>query len=236
MTRETHESNTVKFAGWTALHEAIVLSDGEPEHQEVLRLLIKAGADVNLPDRQGVRPLSLARQRSQTEMTEILEQAGANPAGAQASPGLWLTFVILIGLNLRPFLTSSGTLARQVAQGLNMPLSSLAWLTLLPMMVMGAFCMPSLRRLLALRHVLMTSLLLLCLGCVLRWFVPNGASLIATALVCVLIHPGFFIALGFYSLAVDLAAALVFSHQNDDRRNCMENLNPEQPIKTAIPK
>lgn len=107
-------------------------------------------------------------------------------SGALANPGLWLAFVILVGLNLRPFLTSSGTLARQVAEGLDMPLSSLAWLTLLPMMVMGlgAFCMPSLRRVLALRHVLMTALLLLCLGCVLRWFVPNGASLIATALIC----------------------------------------------------
>lgn len=113
-------------------------------------------------------------------------QTAPSSTSIQASPGLWLAFVILVGLNLRPFLTSSGTLARQVAQGLNMPLSSLAWLTLLPMMVMGlgAFCMPSLRRVLALRHVLITSLLLLCLGCVLRWFVPNGASLIATALIC----------------------------------------------------
>ena len=82
-------------------------------------------------------------------------QTAPSSTGVQASPGLWLAFVILVGLNLRPFLTSSGTLARQVAEGLNMPLSSLAWLTLLPMMVMGlgAFCMPPLRRVLALRHV-----------------------------------------------------------------------------------
>ncbi|WHQ43995.1 ankyrin repeat domain-containing protein [Alcaligenes faecalis] len=73
------DPNHVNYLGWTALHEAIVLSDGGAEHQEVLRLLIKAGADVNLPDRQGVLPLSLARQRSQTEMAHILEQAGANP-------------------------------------------------------------------------------------------------------------------------------------------------------------
>lgn len=73
------DPNHVNFLGWTALHEAIVLSDGGPEHQEILRLLIKAGANVNLPDRQGVLPLTLARQRSQTEMAQILEQAGANP-------------------------------------------------------------------------------------------------------------------------------------------------------------
>ncbi len=73
------DPNHVNFLGWTALHEAIVLSDGGPDHQEVLRLLIKAGADVNLPDRQGVLPLTLARQRSQSEMAQILEQAGAHP-------------------------------------------------------------------------------------------------------------------------------------------------------------
>mgnify|MGYP001420574683 FL=1 len=73
------DPNHVNYLGWTALHEAIVVSDGGPAHQEVLRLLIQAGADVNLPDRQGVRPLSLARQRSQTEMAKILEQAGARP-------------------------------------------------------------------------------------------------------------------------------------------------------------
>ncbi len=73
------DPNHGNFLGWTALHEAIVLSDGGPDHQEVLRLLIKAGADVNLPDRQGVLPLTLARQRSQSEMAQILEQAGAHP-------------------------------------------------------------------------------------------------------------------------------------------------------------
>ncbi|HRK84318.1 MAG TPA: cyanate transporter [Alcaligenes sp.] len=100
--------------------------------------------------------------------------------------GIWLAFVILVGLNLRPFLTSSGTLARAVSDGLDMALANMAWLTLLPMMVMGlgAFCMPSIRKTLSIRQVVMVSLLILCLGCALRWAVPNGASLIATALLC----------------------------------------------------
>jgi len=100
--------------------------------------------------------------------------------------GLWLAFVILVGLNLRPFLTSSGTLARDVAEGLGMALGDMAWLTLLPMMIMGlgAFCMPSVRRVLSVRHVVMVSLIILCLGCALRWIVPNGLSLISTALLC----------------------------------------------------
>lgn len=106
--------------------------------------------------------------------------------GAHASQGLWLAFVILVGLNLRPFLTSSGTLARDVASGLGMELGEMAWLTLLPMMIMGlgAFCMPSVRRLLSVRHIVMVSLIILCLGCALRWIVPNGGSLISTALLC----------------------------------------------------
>lgn len=108
------------------------------------------------------------------------------PPGAHASQGLWLAFVILVGLNLRPFLTSSGTLARDVAKGLGMELGEMAWLTLLPMMIMGlgAFCMPSVRRVLSVRHIVMVSLIILCLGCALRWIVPNGLSLISTALLC----------------------------------------------------
>ncbi|WP_341666622.1 ankyrin repeat domain-containing protein [Alcaligenes sp. SDU_A2] len=73
------DPNHVNRLGWTALHEAIVLSDGGPDHQQVVRDLIAGGADVNLPDGQGVRPLTLARQRNQHETAAILEQAGAKP-------------------------------------------------------------------------------------------------------------------------------------------------------------
>lgn len=73
------DPNHVNRLGWTALHEAIVLSDGGPRHQQVVRELIKGGADVNLPDGQGIRPLSLARQRNQQATAAILEQAGARP-------------------------------------------------------------------------------------------------------------------------------------------------------------
>ncbi len=49
--------------GWTALLEAIILSDGGPVHQDILAQLIDAGADVNLADAEGVSPLAHARQR-----------------------------------------------------------------------------------------------------------------------------------------------------------------------------
>ena len=43
--------------------EAVVLGDGGPRHTEIVRLLVAAGANVNIPDRDGVTPLGHARQR-----------------------------------------------------------------------------------------------------------------------------------------------------------------------------
>ena len=67
----------VNRLGWTALLEAIILSDGGPRHQEIVRLLVKAGANVNLADKDGVSPLRHARQRAYAEIMKILEMAGA---------------------------------------------------------------------------------------------------------------------------------------------------------------
>jgi len=69
--------NHVNNLGWTALLEAIILGDGGRERTEVVRLLIEAGADVNLPDGNGVSPLTHARQRGYGEMIALLEAAGA---------------------------------------------------------------------------------------------------------------------------------------------------------------
>ncbi len=69
----------VNNLGWTALIEAIVLGDGGARHQATVDVLIKAGADLNLPDRQGVTPLGLARQKGYAQIAEKLEQAGAKP-------------------------------------------------------------------------------------------------------------------------------------------------------------
>ncbi len=69
----------VNRLGWTALLEAIVLADGGDAHQAVVDLLIEHGADLDLPDHDGVRPLAHARARGQTEIARALEAAGARP-------------------------------------------------------------------------------------------------------------------------------------------------------------
>lgn len=69
----------VNNLGWTAVMEAVVLGDGGPRHTETLRLLIAAGANVNIPDRNGATPLAHARQRGYIEMIKLLEAASAKP-------------------------------------------------------------------------------------------------------------------------------------------------------------
>ncbi len=45
--------NHVNNLGWTAMQEAILLNNGGPRQQEVVRLLLAAGADPNIRDPQG---------------------------------------------------------------------------------------------------------------------------------------------------------------------------------------
>lgn len=68
----------VNKLGWTALLEAIVLSQGGPVHQQIVQDLIQGGADVNLPDSEGVTPLQHAQRRGYTEIVRLLQEAGAN--------------------------------------------------------------------------------------------------------------------------------------------------------------
>jgi ankyrin repeat protein len=67
----------VNNLGWTALMESIVLGNGGKAHTDSLEALVKAGADLNIADRQGVTPLGHARSRGYAEMVRILEAAGA---------------------------------------------------------------------------------------------------------------------------------------------------------------
>ncbi|MDX1512476.1 MAG: ankyrin repeat domain-containing protein [Gammaproteobacteria bacterium] len=62
---------------WTAVIESIVLGDGGPRHQDTLKALIDAGADVNIPDGEGRTPLELAKRYGFSDMARMLEAAGA---------------------------------------------------------------------------------------------------------------------------------------------------------------
>jgi MFS transporter, CP family, cyanate transporter len=97
-----------------------------------------------------------------------------------------LVLVVLAGLNLRPFLTAIGPLSLRIQSDLAMPLASLAWLTLLPLWLIGigVLLTPGLLRLTSPRILLATALLLLGLGSALRFDVTSGALLIASAALC----------------------------------------------------
>jgi len=67
----------VNNLGWTALMESIVLGNGGKNHTDSLEALVKAGANVNISDRQGVTPLGHAKSRGYAAMVKILDAAGA---------------------------------------------------------------------------------------------------------------------------------------------------------------
>ena len=66
----------VNNLGWTCLLEIVILGDGGPRHQEVTRLVLAAGANPNLADRDGITPLAHARQKGQSEVARLIAAAG----------------------------------------------------------------------------------------------------------------------------------------------------------------
>jgi ankyrin repeat protein len=70
------DKDHVNNLGWTALLEAVILGDGGKVHTEIVRMLVKARADVNIADRDGVTPLGHARRRGYAQIAKILADAG----------------------------------------------------------------------------------------------------------------------------------------------------------------
>ncbi|MEU6848269.1 ankyrin repeat domain-containing protein [Streptomyces sp. NPDC046716] len=71
--RETDiDVDHVNRLGWTALLEAVILGDGGRAHQEIVELLITAGATPDLPDGDGVTPLEHAERRGFTGIAGLL--------------------------------------------------------------------------------------------------------------------------------------------------------------------
>jgi ankyrin repeat protein len=66
----------VNNLGWTCLLEIVILGDGGSRHQQVARLVLDAGANPNLADKDGVSPLQHARKRGQNEVAKLIAAAG----------------------------------------------------------------------------------------------------------------------------------------------------------------
>ncbi|MFJ9848104.1 ankyrin repeat domain-containing protein [Streptomyces sp. NPDC101150] len=72
--RETDtDVDHVNRLGWTALLEAVILGDGGRAHQEIVQLLITAGATPGLPDKHGVTALGHALRRGYLEIADLLK-------------------------------------------------------------------------------------------------------------------------------------------------------------------
>src|SRR5204863_5083396 len=71
------DKDHVNNLGWTALLEAVILGDCGAAHTEIVRLLVAAGANVNIADRDGMTPLAHAKRANYAEMVRILSDAGA---------------------------------------------------------------------------------------------------------------------------------------------------------------
>ncbi|MFN0191677.1 MAG: ankyrin repeat domain-containing protein [Aestuariivirga sp.] len=68
--------NHVNNLGWTCLLEIVILGDGGERHQQAAKLVLAAGADPNLADKDGVTPLAHARKSGQDEVAKLIEAAG----------------------------------------------------------------------------------------------------------------------------------------------------------------
>ncbi|MEO5608208.1 MAG: ankyrin repeat domain-containing protein [Ornithinibacter sp.] len=67
--------NHVNRLGWTALLEAVILGDGGARHQEIVSVLLGAGADPSIGDADGVTALEHADRLGHREIAGILRSA-----------------------------------------------------------------------------------------------------------------------------------------------------------------
>lgn len=68
--------NHVNNLGWTAMQEAILLNDGGPRQQEVVRQLLDAGGDPNIRDPQGRTALENAERLGFGEIAALIRAHG----------------------------------------------------------------------------------------------------------------------------------------------------------------
>jgi ankyrin repeat protein len=64
--------NHVNRLGWTALLEAVILGDGGQDHQQIVNILLDAGADPSIADADGVTALQHAERRGYDRIAKLL--------------------------------------------------------------------------------------------------------------------------------------------------------------------
>lgn len=116
-------------------------------------------------------------------------EAGVNPIGSElqnVSRPLLLAVVILVGLNLRPFLTTIGPLTPSIRDATGLGLQTMSLFTLVPIALMGlfAFAGPRLQAGVGARSAVIGALVVLCVASGLRLITSDGAALLGTAALC----------------------------------------------------
>ncbi|RKE38509.1 CP family cyanate transporter-like MFS transporter [Paraburkholderia sp. BL23I1N1] len=96
---------------------------------------------------------------------------------------LWLGAIVVIGVNLRPLLTSISPLMTTIRAATGLSFSGASFLTSLPVVAMGigAFGAGALTRLIGETRGVALGLLAIALACGARWSTTSGAALLATA-------------------------------------------------------
>lgn len=65
--------NHVNDLGWTALMETVLLGDGSEPHQRIVTLLLDAGADPTIADRDGITPAQHAATNGHDTIVKLLQ-------------------------------------------------------------------------------------------------------------------------------------------------------------------
>ena len=109
-----------------------------------------------------------------------------NDAAPVAGNWVTLALIVLIALNLRPFLTAPGPILALIRADTRLGNGAVAMLTLLPMLLMGvgAFVSPAVQSVIGTRRWVLAALVVLAFWSTLRAVAPNGATLILTAVLC----------------------------------------------------
>jgi uncharacterized protein len=69
----------VNRLGWTALMEAVYLGDGSEKYVEVVQILVDAGCNINIPDKDGITAMQHAKSRGYVRIVEVLEKVSKKP-------------------------------------------------------------------------------------------------------------------------------------------------------------